>query len=83
MEIIEKVILTRQQFEHIKNELAKLPEMEVCLSDYTVECHKIFDVVSENATIMYWVRIKFSRCTGEYILELIKEELTPVDFNLF
>jgi hypothetical protein len=83
MEIIEKMVITRQQFEHIKNELRKLEEMEVCLSDYAVTCHKLFDIIGEKTTIMYWVRIKVSRFTGEYILELIKEELTPIDFNSF
>jgi hypothetical protein len=81
MEILDKVVITRQQFEHIISELQKLEEMEVCLSDYAVACYKLFDIVLENATIMYWVRIK--QRDGKYILELVKEELAPIDFNLF
>jgi hydrogenase maturation factor len=83
MEIIEQITITKQQLEHVRNELQKLEEMEVCLSDKAIMCYKLFDIIRENVTIMYWVRIKVSRCTGEYILELIKEELTPIDFNLF
>jgi hypothetical protein len=55
--------------------------MEVCLSDKAIMCYKLFDIIRENVTIMYWVRIK--QRDGKYILELIKEELTPVDFNSF
>ncbi len=81
MEIIDKVILTRQQFEHIKSELAKLPEMEVCLSHYAVGCYELFDIIDEKSTTKYWIRIK--RSEKGYILELIKEEQTPIDFNPF
>jgi hypothetical protein len=81
MEIIDKMVITRQQFEHIKSELEKLEEMEVCLSDYAVACYKLFDVIREKTTIMYWVRIKSSE--KGYVIELIKEELSPIDFNSF
>ncbi len=81
MEIIEKITITKQQYEHLRSELSKLPEMEVCLSDYAIACYKLFDIIRENATIMYWVRIKSSE--KGYVIELIKEELSPIDFNLF
>jgi hypothetical protein len=81
MEIIEKVAITKQQYEHIKSELAKLPEMEVCLSDKAVECRTLFDVINEKTRILYWVRVK--KYQESYVIELIKEEQSPVDFNPF
>jgi hypothetical protein len=81
MEIIDKMVITRQQFEQIKSELQKLEEMEVCLSDKAIMCYKLFDVIDNQFTIMYWVRIKSNE--KGYVIELIKEELSPIDFNSF
>jgi len=81
MEILGKITITKQQYEHIKGQLSKLPEMEVCLSDKAVECRKLFDVVSEKTMVVYWVRIK--QTDEQYVIELIEEEQTPVDFNPF
>ena len=81
MEILGKITITKQQYEHIKGQLSKLSEMEVCLSDYAVGCYELFDVINEKTRILYWIRVKKDQ--KGYVIEIIKEEQTPADFNPF
>jgi len=77
MELLERKRINYQELQEIKKQLKKLEELNNCLSDWTSNCYKLFEIkLDEKTRLMYLIRIKAHEDDEDYELQLIKEEQT-------
>ena len=74
MEVLDKIEVSPEQFEDVKEQLAELTEMDECLHFRAIVCYQIFRVpVDDKITLSYWIRVIADE--GKFRIELLKEEL--------
>ena len=74
MEVLDKIEVSPEQFEEVKEQLAELTEMDECLHFRAIACYQIFRVpVDDKTTLSYWVRVIENE--GGFEIEILKEEL--------
>jgi len=74
VEVLDEIKVDSEQLKEIQEQLKKLPEMDVCLSDWAIACYQIMYVpVNDKTTLSYWIRIE--EHDDGFTIELLKEEL--------
>ena len=74
MEVLDKIEVSPEQFEEVKEQLAELTEMDECLHFRAIACYQIFQVPVDDKTILSdWIRIVEHE--GRFEIEILKEEL--------
>ena len=74
MEVLDKIEVSLEQFEDVKEQLAELTEMDECLHFRAITCYQIFQVpVDDKITLSYWIRVVENE--GGFDIEILKEEL--------